>query len=495
MEYPKKKIGSLNSLLTPIVITVILIIISFVTVYVGIAQGMAIASVPVIILLISGIIWNPFYGFILLFLFNYFVIVFMRYSGSSGLSVVIDIIMLIILISIIINYVFTISNTTKTNHASLANGLVFMSIAWLLYCVFELLNPSAMTSVWFLNRNISTYMLLIVIITILVFRSFRNVRTIMMILSVFTLIGVVKALTQKYIGFDIYEQIALNSGLAKTHLLTTGIRFFSIYVSAGIFGAVMGHAMVVFTIVALYEKSVGKRLYFLFVALAALYGMLISGTRGALAVPLAGFLLFTILSKQFRLMIPTIVMLVMVYVFLSMTTIGQSNAVIRRMRTIFDPNEPSLMIRKTNQKLFAEYLADKPFGEGLGLSGVDVQNISMRYTTSIPTDSWFVKIWVETGVVGLCLHFAILTYIILYGSYLILFKIRNRQLQGILTALHCGVFGILTSSYGNQVLGQFPVSMIIYMSMALVFMGKYFDQQLKTEDNVTKLVDTKMLTK
>mgnify|MGYP006910459374 FL=1 len=49
----------------------------------------------------------------------------------------------------------------------------------------------------------------------------------------------------------------------------------------------------------------------------------------------------------------------------------------------------------------------KPFGEGLGLSGDRAgERISKRFTTSIPTDSWYVKIWVETGAVGLTLYLA-----------------------------------------------------------------------------------------
>ncbi|MEG3048034.1 MAG: O-antigen ligase family protein [Mucinivorans sp.] len=490
----KNKVNGSNAWLYPIVITISLILISFVTVFVGLPQGLIVASIPMVLLLIGGVISSPFAGFVVLFILNYFVVILMRYSGVSGLSVLIDVMIVMILISISLNAAFATSNESRKNHAPLSNGLILVSVIWAIYCGLELLNPSAMTSMWVLNRNLSVYMLLVAVATFLSFKTFRNIQTIIMILSVLTLIGIAKALMQKYLGFDAYEQRLLDSGLADTHLLFSGIRFFSIYVSAGIFGAVMGHAMVVFSIVALYEKGIGRRIYFIVVALASLYGMLISGTRGALAVPLAGFFLFAILSKQLRLMVPTVVVLLGVYIFLAMTTIGQSNATIRRMRTAFDPNEPSLMVRKANKKLFAEYLADKPFGEGLGLSGVDVQSVSMRYTTSIPTDSWFVKIWVETGIVGLCLHIAILAYIVLYGSYLILFKIRNRQLRGVLSALLCGVFGIIASSYGNQVLGQFPVSVVVYMSMALVFMGKYFDRQLEVDDNVARLGDIKMLT-
>ncbi|MEG1664712.1 MAG: O-antigen ligase family protein [Mucinivorans sp.] len=464
--------------LYPFVIAAVVVVISFVTAYFGFVQGLAIAVVPLVVLLLFKVIQNPFYGFILLFIFNYFIIAIMRYSGLSGLSVIVDVIMALVFVAFALNAAFGSTGFGVQNQASLLNGLVFVASLWFIYCLFELFNPTAMTNVWLLNRGLTAYMLAVVLLTFVVFKNYHNLNTIVMLLSVLVLLSVAKALMQKYIGFDAAEQRDLNEGLANTHLLATGTRYFSIYVSAGIFGAVMGHAMVVFGILSLYTHLRWKRIYFIIVALVSLYGLLISGTRGALAVPMAGLCLFTILSKRLKLMIPTAGILVVGYLFLAMTTIGQSNYLIRRMRTAFDPNEPSLIVRKENQKLFAAYLSDKPFGEGVGLSGVDTQHLSMRYTTSIPTDSWYVKIWVETGIVGLCLHLFMLAYIIIYGSWIILFRIRDYRLRGMLTALHCGVFGILASSYGNQVLGQFPVAIIVYMSMALVFMGPYFDRQI-----------------
>lgn len=68
--------------------------------------------------------------------------------------------------------------------------------------------------------------------------------------------------------------------------------------------------------------------------------------------------------------------------------IGQGNAQIRRMRTAFRPSEDaSFNVRKENQKVLADHLKDKPFGEGLGLSGVEIKNI---HTTHNPYTSRFV---------------------------------------------------------------------------------------------------------
>ena len=452
----------------------------------GLFAGISLAILPFALFGFLSILYSPFVSFVALFMANYFVIAIMRYTQLSGLSVFIDVLIVFTFLSFALNRTFTKERylIPQLSENRVNKGVIFASLIWAVYCCFEILNPSAMVSQWIVSRGISLYLFIFVVLSLIVFNSFKKLEIILFVLSGLTLIGVAKTLMQQFWGFDFAEQIALNDGLAKTHLLLTGTRYFSIYASAGILGAIMGHAVVVFLIVAIYANSHLKRIYFIFVSVGALYALLVSGTRGSLVIPAAGFILFSILSKQLRLMLPTVTFTLLIYVFLAMTTIGQGVYVIRRARTILDPNEPSLMVRLENQKLFAAYLANKPFGEGLGLSGVDVKGVPPRFTTSIPTDSWYVKIWVETGIVGLSLHIAILAYILLHGCYLIFFKLKNQYLKGILTGLHCGTFGILIASYGNQVLGQFPVVMIVYMSMALVFMGPFFDAQLENRRKV-----------
>lgn len=444
------------------------------TILIGIPIGLAIACIPFVFLYIYLVLANPYWGLMTLFCINYFIIPLIRYSQIEGLSVIVDITVLFTLISMLTNTVTT--GNIKWSKAK--NRLTAISLIWFIYCVLEVINPTGMVKAWILSRGLTYHFLCITVLTFILFNRYKDLKKILYIWSFFTVIGALKAFMQQKIGFDYAETAWLNAGAYKTHLLLTGTRYFSIFGSAGIFGAAMGQAMVVFSIAAFFCKKNSLRIYFIIVTLLSFYGLMVSGTRGALAVPLGGYALYVVLSKRLSIIIPGAVLLIITYIFFVFTTIGQSNQHIRRMRTAFDPNEPSLMVRKNNQALFGEYLKNKPFGEGLGLSGVDAQNISMRYTTSIATDSWFVKIWVETGIIGLLLHLGSLCYIVGYGSYIIMFKIKDHELKGLLSAILCSIFGILISSYGNQVLGQYPIVFIVYMGIAFVFMGKDFDEEI-----------------
>ena len=64
-----------------------------------------------------------------------------------------------------------------------------------------------------------------------------------------------------------------------------------------------------------------------------------------------------------------------------------------------------------------------------------------------------------------------------YGSYILLFKIRNPEIRGPLTGMLCGCAGILVASYANMVYFQFPNGILIYSCFTFVFLGPYLDKQ------------------
>jgi hypothetical protein len=105
------------------------------------------------------------------------------------------------------------------------------------------------------------------------------------------------------------------------------------------------------------------------------------------------------------------------------------------------------------------------------------------------TDSWYVLIWAEQGVVGLMLHLFILFYTIIKASWNIMFRIVNPLVKLKMMALTSGMFGIMVASFGNAVLGQMPTSILIYTSMALILNSKVFDSEY--QGRVSELDNTK----
>ena len=288
---------------------------------------------------------------------------------------------------------------------------------------------------------------------------------------------------QLFIGVDAAEQAWLDGGGAETHLLFGKLRIFSFFSDAGQFGANQGYTGVVFLIYALTKKGLEK-VIFITIAMLGFYGMMISGTRGAISVPAVGMMTYFVLSKNVKILSIGIIGLVMMFVFFKYTTIGNGNHQIRRMRGAFDPNNKSLQVRLENQRILKGYLASRPFGGGIGHGGVKAQRfLPNAFLSQIATDSWYVLIWVEQGIIGLVLHLLILFFIVGKASYNVMFKIRDPIIKLRIGALISGMMGVMMASYGNAILGGMPTALLIYTSMAVMTNAKIFDSPIKTESN------------
>jgi hypothetical protein len=44
------------------------------------------------------------------------------------------------------------------------------------------------------------------------------------------------------------------------------------------------------------------------------------------------------------------------------------------------------------------------------------------FLSNVATDSWYVLIWVEEGIVGLMIHLGILFYVMIKASLIVMFK-------------------------------------------------------------------------
>ena len=398
-----------------------------------------------------------------------------RYTGSTGFSIIIDLL-------IGCTFLITIIQSSLYDNIQwkrIINPISLGTLIWLIYTFLEVLNPTSKFEAWVSTRQLIYGSFAIVIITSIIFTKKEHVFILINILSVFTLIATIKAILQKYVGFDPYETRWLyEEGGAKTHIIYTGTRYFSIFTDASNFGSNMGFATFVYGILPFYTKKIGYKIYYILIAALAGYCMFISGTRGAIVVPLAGLAYFCILSKSFKGLFFSFILLVTLFFFFAFTTLGESNNYIRRMRTAFNPTEDaSFNVRIDNQKLIAEYMANKPFGEGLGLGGTEAQRFGHTYINTIPVDSWYIKLWVETGIIGLMLYIIVILTSLIWGSYILMFKIQDPFLRGTLATLGSGCFGLMVSAYGNSFFGQYPTHYMVFIILAIIGISHYLDKQ------------------
>jgi hypothetical protein len=350
---------------------------------------------------------------------------------------------------------------------------------WLGYCILQLVNPEArMIEPWIAGRGIGFYFFFFVILTFMLIDTNKKLDTFLYVWGTFSILASLKGMGQLIFGVDYAEQAWLNNGGAQTHILFGKLRVFSFFSDAGQFGGNQGYAGVVFIIYSMAKKGLTK-IFFLIVGILGLYGMMISGTRGSIAVPLAGFMTYFVLRKNVKVLSTGILFLALVFVFFKFTTIANGNAQVRRMRTAFDPNDASLQVRLDNQEILKGYLSSRPFGGGIGHAGDKaLRYLPNAFLSHVATDSWYVMIWAETGIVGLILHLLILFFVIGKASYKVMFKIRDPITKFKISALISGMAGVMVASYGNALLGGMPTALLFYASMAIMSNPEIFEEPI-----------------
>lgn len=446
-----------------------------------IAKGGLITAVALIGLLFGLIYFNrlfnhPALGIATLLIFSFTAIGLTRYIRGVPLGLTIDSILVITFVA-----VFFKNFNKKVNFDQANRDITYLLFFWFAYAVLELFNPQALSkSAWFYAmRGMSMYPVLLVPLVLMLFKRLRYLYMFLYIWGVFTILGTLKGLQQLYLGLDGGEQFWLDTVGAVTHIINGKLRVFSFFSDAGQFGASQGAAGIVGALVAASIKGRGNKIFFFIVGVMGFWGMMLSGTRGAIIVPMVGGIVYLILRRNLRVLIVGGAILAIVYVFFAYTWVGESNYQIARMRTAFRPEQDaSYQVRLANRAILKVYLADKPFGGGIGSAG----NWGLRFSpqgflANVATDSWYVQVWSEQGIVGLLLHLFILSFIMLKGFYLIMVRVKNVELRGVLGALIAGYAGIMAASYGNGVLGQMPTGALVYLSWSFIFMAQQLDRE------------------
>ena len=368
----------------------------------GLIPALALSLLPLIIYAIIQLVKEPIYALLGVFIANYFIMGVTRYVTELQGGIVIDGLLLITLFFLLL---YNLKN--PVSWVSLRNPLTLLTGIWLVYCLVLVFNPETTPNHWAAGvRALAVYFFLFPVLTALLLNQFKYLKWFLFVWSVLTLLAIGKSLMQKFIGFDSAELYWLHVlGGSRTHIIYTGVRYFSFFTDAASFGCNMGMSLVVFGITALYTHSKPLRVYYIAAALLAGYAMMISGTRAAIAVPFAGFAFFVLLSKQWKIMIPGIILILSLFVFFKFTYIGHGNAEIRRMRSAFNvTEEASFLVRKQNQEKMRVFMNDHPFGVGIGEAKRAEPG---DYLYQLPTDTSLVFVWVETGVVGLSIFLLI----------------------------------------------------------------------------------------
>lgn len=381
----------------------------------------------------------------------------------------------------LITWISVIISTPKDHWKSLNTDLVYLFLFWLFISICQVVNPGASFTGWMQEiRSAALYPCLIVPLGFLIFRENKDLDIFLIIIIAFSTLAAINGIKQLYIGPSPGEQRFLDQGGAVTHVLWGRLRVFSFYSDAGQFGASQAHLGLLSLILALGPFKKWKRLLLFCCSLAMLYGMLISGTRGALFALIVGVFVAIFLSRKFKVLLLGGFLAVSFLFVLKFTHIGNGNYQIYRLRSALNPEDPSLNVRFNTQRALREYMSTRPFGGGLGVIGANGTLYNQdKYLSTVQPDSYFVKVWAMYGIVGLTIWLSIMMYIL--GKCCgIVWRIKDEELKIKMIALTSGYAGILFCSYGNEVINTMPSSIVVYLSWVFIFMSPILEKKEKS---------------
>ena len=360
------------------------------------------------------------------------------------------------------------------------NSLTYCLAIWMLYCFLELFNPEAKSMLaWvYAVRGLALNGTLLVPLIFLVYNKRKDCNTFINIWFTASILLGLYGAKQYWLGLFAFEQAWLDAGGDVTHVLF-GVftRMFSFLSDANQFGSSQAHAALVAVIFFSGEDKIGRKIFYLLTAIVSFYGMVISGTRGAIIIPIVGFSVYLALSKNYKVLIMGSVLGGLILYMIAFTFVLNSVAPIRRMRTAFNATEDlSFQERLKNRANLDLYMDDKPFGGGIGSAGVWGKRFSPgNFLADFETDGQYVRIYAETGIVGLYLYYLI--HIIIIGKMILIsWKLKNHKLRILTIGFTSGTIALMVSNYGAAVTIALPSSVLVVWSMAFVYMAPKWDR-------------------
>jgi hypothetical protein len=431
---------------------------------------------PILIASVIFIFNNLRMGIVALICYGFLLFFFMRRLPGVPFSYLFECLLVLIWLGVLFH------RSLEIDWKLLRNDLVYITLAWMGISLLQLLNPAGASLAGFFSelRGTALNWLLVVPLCFIIFNKKADLDLYLWLILGFSLLASFWGIKQLHIGLDAADQRFLDEGGAATHVLFGKLRVFSIYSDAGQFGASQAQMCLMALILSLGPFKTRIKILLAVAAMILLYGMLISGTRGAMFVLIPGIFVALFLSKKTKTLLIGGLIAGIAFCGLKYTTIGHSNYHIHRLRTSVNPEDPSLNVRFRNQEILGNYLKSYPFGGGLGVIGYNGHKYNAdKFLSTVEPDSYWVKIWAMYGIVGFVLWLGFMLFIL--GKCCgIVWSIRDEALRIKLLALTAGSSGILFCSYGNEVMNVYPSALVMFLSWVFVYLGPHFDKQLNT---------------
>ena len=389
------------------------------------------------------------------------------------------------LLQILLLIIAIIDTRQSPNFERSLNIMLLGILSWCTYCTIEILNNTCGLGLnikaWYTGARMMAFQMLYIFFVFTIYIS--SPERLLKYLKLWGLLALFSAFwtwKQQNMGLTVSEHSFMYGRGLSTHVLQGGtlIRYFSTFSDAANYGCNAAATAIAFIVIGITTTIKKDKLFFVIISVLVIWQMFASGTRSATFCLIAGFMVFLVLSRSIRIIIPSAIIGGILLFILIFTNIGNGNQQIRRMRSGFNKDDASSNVRDINQATMKKYIKDAPWGIGIGMGMDNVPaNNKYRLLATIPPDSEYVNIWLRTGPIGITIF--IITMLMMLGGacWIVLFKLKNKSLIGIGAGLCSAFVAIQLGGYANQVLMQFPNGLIFYGGLSIVYILPYLEPE------------------
>jgi len=426
---------------------------------------LAIGFVLGIFYLVS-IAFYPKFGYYSFYTFTFWMFSLNLYSGLTQTGVIADGLLLLNVVTVgVVQLTKGQLERTFWRYKSL-----WIWTAWLLISVsINLINFQNVDWASFLYgvRRFHLNPLGFVLLNLLVIQTKKDFYQFFKISSIFLVIAFLVGYRQFYFGLNSFESALLQTEFGKTHLIQGTIRYWGVVSDSANYGILMSFYAVVFTALGVSYHRKRIKVFCFLLALFSLHHVLISGTRTAYATFGIGILIFILFYTKGFTRFYSLFFGLLTYAILRFTWIGNNLSIIRRLRTIFNSNDESLITRLDNRVLLDNWLVNQPLGGGIGGTLFDRQFRPDSFLANFPPDGLYTLLRAETGYIGEYTYNILVALVIIY----MILKVRTSDPLGerrlwMVTILAITIAARL-AEYAQFTTYQFPtVNLLFFLLVA-----------------------------
>lgn len=454
----------------------IAIIVSFLGINVGLIILAAIIAVPISLIFIT----NIRFGFILYLFFTVTVFTFNRLVPAIPFGVSLEIIQYLLIIGLLIKKI----TGEEFKFGVYRNPVSIVLLAWIIYQLFQVMNPNNVNLVgWYIMLRNTFGLLSLYLISSYCFTDSTFLKLFLKAWLTLGLLAAIYGLKQQYLGLFDWESDWLYSSEKRIGLwIMQGnrIRIWSFLGDVSSFGIFMGVTSVLCMVLLIGPFKTSHKVIVSFVMIACLISMVYSGTRTAYITPIAGLSIVLVLNINSYKILLFCGLLGILGLFVLFGPFHNSS--LARVRTILNSDkDASLNVREVNKRRIRPYIYSHPMGGGPLTAGAEGRLIAPNHPLAgWPPDSLYMSIALEYGWIGLILFILRHIIVMVYGimNYFRLSESINKIF--LLAILSC-YFSITIAQITQENALQYPLGIITVSTYVLVFELNRIDKNEKLQ--------------